>query len=107
MLPGAKLVLTQDLTERPFSIAFFATSPAAIITLGFEVLVQLVMAAITISPVCIWSEGLLSIIGFVSNSLKDWGISFNKILSWGLLGPATEASIVPRSRLIFSSNFGA
>ena len=34
----------------PRSTAFFATSPAAIITLGFDVLVQLVMAAITTLP---------------------------------------------------------
>ena len=35
---------------RPCSTAFFATRPAPIITLGFEVLVQLVMAAITTEP---------------------------------------------------------
>ena len=35
----------------PNSTAFFATKPAAIITLGFDVFVQLVIAAITISPV--------------------------------------------------------
>ena len=34
----------------PRSTAFFATSPAASITLGFDVFVQLVMAAITTSP---------------------------------------------------------
>ena len=34
----------------PRSTAFFATMPAATITEGFEVLVQLVMAAITTLP---------------------------------------------------------
>ena len=35
---------------KPNSTAFFATNPAAIITLGLDVFVQLVIAAITISP---------------------------------------------------------
>jgi len=46
-LPGASEVLTQGFTLRPRFTALRATSPAASITLGFEVLVQLVMAAIT------------------------------------------------------------
>ncbi len=37
---------------RPRSTAFFASSPAPTITDGFEVLVQLVMAAIATDPVC-------------------------------------------------------
>ena len=45
--PGASEVLTQGLRFSPRSTAFFATSPAPIITLGFEVLVQEVIAAIT------------------------------------------------------------
>ena len=40
-------------TLRPFSTAFFASSPAATMTEGLEVLVQLVMAAMTIEP---WSR---------------------------------------------------
>ncbi len=48
--PGAKLVLTFGLTVSPRSTAFFARSPAPTITLGLEVFVQLVMAAITTSP---------------------------------------------------------
>ena len=48
--PGARDVFTHGLTVRPFSTAFLATSPAAIITDGLEVLVQLVIAAITTSP---------------------------------------------------------
>src|SRR5580700_793307 len=45
--PGARLVFTHGWLERPRSTAFLARSPAPIITLGFDVLVQLVIAAIT------------------------------------------------------------
>src|SRR3954464_15191044 len=48
--PGARDVLTHGLDFRPRSIAFFASRPAAIITDGFDVLVQLVMAARTTEP---------------------------------------------------------
>ena len=48
--PGARLVLTQGCDWRPRSTAFFATRPAAIITEGLDVLVQLVIAAITTEP---------------------------------------------------------
>src|SRR5213075_1351985 len=48
--PGAKLVLTHGLVFRPSSTAFLAINPAAIITDGLEVLVQLVIAAITTDP---------------------------------------------------------
>ena len=48
--PGASEVFTQAGTVRPLSTAFFASNPAATSTDGFEVLVQLVMAAITTLP---------------------------------------------------------
>ena len=48
--PGARLALTQGLVVRPCSTAFLASSPAATITEGFDVLVQLVIAAITTEP---------------------------------------------------------
>src|SRR5215510_14980826 len=48
--PGARLVFTHGLRVSPRSTAFFATSPAAIITLGFDVFVQLVIAAMTTEP---------------------------------------------------------
>ena len=48
--PGASEVLMCGLTLRPASTAFFASRPAASSTLGFEVLVQEVMAAISTSP---------------------------------------------------------
>ena len=48
--PGARLVLTQGLVLRPRLTAFLARRPAPIITLGFDVLVQLVIAATTTDP---------------------------------------------------------
>src|SRR5215212_9127634 len=48
--PGARLVFTHGFRVSPRSNAFFATRPAPIITLGFEVLVQLVIAAMTTAP---------------------------------------------------------
>src|SRR3569832_2386451 len=43
--PGARLVFTQGFTCRPRRTALRASRPAAISTDGFDVLVQLVMAA--------------------------------------------------------------
>src|SRR4029453_9252503 len=51
--PGARLVFTHGFTLRPRLTAFLASSPAPIITLGFDVLVQLVIAATTTEP---WSS---------------------------------------------------
>jgi hypothetical protein len=42
--------LTHGLLVRPFSTAFLASSAAPIITDGFEVLVQLVIAATATAP---------------------------------------------------------
>ena len=49
--PGARLVLTVGPTERPRATALRASSPAPTMTLGLEVLVQLVMAAMATEPV--------------------------------------------------------
>src|SRR5438874_108083 len=46
----ARLVFTHGFTSDPRSTAFFARIPAAIITEGFEVFVQLVIAAMTTEP---------------------------------------------------------
>src|SRR4051794_25564184 len=51
--PGASDVFTHGLVVRPLSTALRARSPAASITDGFDVLVQLVMAATTTWP---WSS---------------------------------------------------
>ena len=49
-LPGASEVFTHGFALRPFAAALRASRPAPISTLGFEVLVQEVIAAITTSP---------------------------------------------------------
>src|SRR5579863_8901215 len=49
-LPGANDVLTHDFAFNPFATALRASSPAPISTLGLEVLVQEVIAAMTTSP---------------------------------------------------------
>src|SRR5688572_19155163 len=48
--PGARLLFTHGLRLNPLSTAFLARRPAPIITLGFDVFVQLVMAAMTTAP---------------------------------------------------------
>src|SRR6267378_6239729 len=50
--PGARLVLTHGLLRSPRSTAFFAMRAAATITDGLDVLVQLVIAAMTTEPWC-------------------------------------------------------
>ena len=54
--PGAKLVLTHSFDFSPSAFAFLATNPAATITVGFDVLVQLVIAAISTDPLEISSR---------------------------------------------------
>src|SRR3981189_1089145 len=49
-LPGASDVLTQGLALRPLAAALRARRPAPISTLGLDVLVHEVIAAITTSP---------------------------------------------------------
>src|SRR4029453_17102982 len=53
LLPGASEVLTHGFTVGPRSTAFFASSAAATITDGFEVLVHEVIDAIATCP---WSS---------------------------------------------------
>src|SRR5512146_1224235 len=53
--PGASVVLTQGLRARPRSTAFLASSAAPTMTLGLDVLVQEVMAAMTTEP---WSTSV-------------------------------------------------
>src|SRR5258708_20124945 len=56
---GARLVFTHGAVRTPFPTAFSASSPAAIITEGFEVLVQLVIAAMTTDPCRSWQSSPL------------------------------------------------
>src|SRR5215471_12805466 len=48
--PGASEVLTHGLTVRPLATALRASRPAPTMTVGFDVLVQDVIAAMTTSP---------------------------------------------------------
>src|SRR5439155_26792808 len=58
--PGARLVFTHGCRLRPRNTAFRASRPAPIMTLGFEVFVQLVIAAITTAP-CVRSGSTATI----------------------------------------------
>src|SRR5215207_8783358 len=59
--PGARLVFTCGSTFRPFSTAFLASSPAPIMTDGFEVFVQLVIAAMTAEPCVMYTSSPSSV----------------------------------------------
>src|SRR6185312_959228 len=113
--PGASDVFTHGLLESPLSTAFLASSPAATITDGFEVLVQLVMAAMTTEP--FFTSGAGGALGanptsvpplptaFFLGFTSDGSASSNDCLvlnrltrSCGRLGPATLGSTDARSR---------
>ncbi len=100
------------LTVSPFSTAFFASRPAAISTLGFEVLVHEVIAAISMSPEpmsrpSLALKRLARSSGFLEKPLAATGwekssVNFafsppSSMRSCGRLGPATEGATLPRS----------
>src|SRR5580704_17143816 len=94
--PGASEVFTQGLALRPRSTAFRARRPAATITWGFDVLVQLVMAAITTSPSRSWwcgdAAGSVGAVWGVRSS-ATWNESLAVVSgtrSCGRAGPASE-----------------
>src|SRR6185369_15838413 len=110
--PGARLVLTHGRTVKPRSTAFRASSPAAIITLGFEVFVQLVIAAITTDPcssVVVTASATaappLPPAGFLRPFCRSGNAAPNDPLAFvratrscGRRGPARLGSIEERSR---------
>src|SRR5580700_6706339 len=114
--PGASEVLTQGLTVRPLAAALRAKSPAPIMTLGFEVLVQDVMAAITTSPwPRSWSRpstgSRLANSAPLPNSLSSEAAklclrSFSATRSCGRLGPASDGSTCDNSSLSTSVKMG-
>ncbi len=55
LLPGARVVFTHGLLSRPRSTARLATSAAATMTVGLEVFVHDVIAAMTTAP---WSSSV-------------------------------------------------
>ena len=116
-LPGASEVFTQGFGFSPRATAFFASNPAATITLGFDVLVQDVIAAITTSP---WPMSCLrpstgkrlpcSLPLLNSLSIapaKPFFTSFSSTRSCGRFGPASEGSTEPSSSFITSVNTGS
>ncbi len=115
--PGASEVFTCDFGFKPRAAALRAKRPAASMTLGFEVLVQLVIAAITTSP---WpSESSLpatrtrasglpplsSIEGRASSKAALALLSATR--SCGRFGPARLGSTVERSSSRVSVNTGS
>src|SRR4030088_2206489 len=115
--PGASEVLTQGLTVNPLAFALRANSPAPIMTLGLDVLVHDVMAAITTSP---WPRSWLrpstgkrfSASPLLPNSLsiaeaKPCFTSLSAMRSCGRLGPASDGSIDARSSLSTSVKVGS
>src|SRR6266851_3032190 len=85
--PGASEVLTHGLTVRPLAAALRASRPAPTMTVGFDVLVHDVMAAITTSP---WPRS-----------------SLRATRSCGRFGPASDGSTDPSSSLSTSVNTGS
>lgn len=82
-----------ELTCRPSSEAFLATRAAPSITLGLDVFVQLVIAAITTLPClssagCPWKENLatLSCTSFGTanpcSNVEQVGLEFPEVRSW-------------------------
>src|SRR5438309_611805 len=81
----------------PFSTAFLASNPAPIMTDGFDVFVQLVIAAITTAPSSIFSWWLLTLTSadfWPSERLlrKLERTSWSSIRSCGRRGPAKEGT---------------
>src|SRR5207249_3631156 len=135
--PGASDVFTHDFEESPASTAFFARRPAATITLGFEVFVHEVIAAITTDPsrtsflasTLAGSGSGASAAPFVAppsarnrptsmagGSGSSWSrnaatndahTSGSGTRSCGRLGPATLGSTFERSRSSVSLNVGS
>src|ERR1700730_1230221 len=98
--PGASEVLTQGLVVSPSSTARLARSPEATITAGFEVLVQLVIAAMTTSPSR--SDGVTpdasTVLGALPTAARDASFTPARVTrSCGRDGPASDGSTVARS----------
>ena len=63
--------MTEGFTVRPFAFAFFASRPAASMTLGLEVFVQLVIAAMSTEPSVMVSLTSALLFTTTSAGLKD------------------------------------
>jgi hypothetical protein len=118
--------LTQGRLWSPFSTAFFASRPAPIITEGFEVLVQLVIAAMAMEPsatsTC-WPCMVIAATGAATATppacLRAAGIKLfsdprkfcfsvaSGTRSWGRRGPARLGTTVARSRISVAEKSGS
>ena len=96
--PGARLVLTHGFVVNPRWTAFLASRPAPIITLGFDVFVQLVIAATTTEP---WSSAAALSDSDSSTATATPPVSCGCVASPGLA--AVAAGFVLRSPSIVSS----
>ena len=107
LLPGASEVFTHGFRVSPSAFAFFATKPAASITLGFDVFVQDVIAAIATFPSFISKVSPSHLVVTdttescpnvsVRSSCHLDFISVNKIRSCGRFGPANDGATVDKS----------
>src|ERR1700690_918120 len=98
--PGASEVFTHGLTPRPRATARWARGPAATMTEGFDVFVQLVIAAMTTSP-----SRRVELTPDAATDAGSWPMERREASrrvasvtrSWGREGPAREGSTVARS----------
>ncbi len=117
--PGARLVFTQGFTRSPRATAFRASRPAPSMTAGFDVFVQLVMAAITTAPwpiVAVPPRTSTGIV-FAGSTLpvkysprafcQDVFICASGTRSCGRFGPARLGTTLPRSSSSVSVNSGS
>src|ERR1700730_17057943 len=94
--PGDSEVLTQGLERSPRSAAFLASSPAPTMTWGFDVLAQLVMAAMTAARAVMWwcvgaAGGRGAVCGLgPSATLKASPAGLRAARSCGRDGPASD-----------------
>src|SRR3981081_689586 len=116
-LPGASEVFTQGFAVSPLAAALRASRPAPISTLGLEVLVQEVIAAITTAP------GPRAKLRFSTRYLFDASTAFlssvaiapakpsatagNATRPSGRFGPAIDGTTSPRSSVSVSVNTGS
>ena len=97
--PGPRLVFTHGLVCSPASTALLASRPAATITDGLDVLVQLVIEAMTTEPLpSAEGSGATPSRRSPKACLNDPHTRGRGWRSWGLRGPARLGSIVERSR---------
>src|SRR5437868_1968340 len=116
-LPGASDVFTHGFAVRPLAAALRANRPAPISTLGFEVLVQEVMAAITTSP---WprsklrpstgkrfSASVAFLYSLAMAAAKPSATAGSATRPSGRFGPAIDGTTSPRSSVKVSVNTGS